>query len=308
MTALTAITAPLSPATAAAARGGATLPPAVRLPAQPLPGAAARPAPPSSPGLPGLPLLRHWRGAVLPLALLALWWGLTHFGWVNTRLIVPPGRVLDTALRQLTDPVFLEGVGLSVMRDLSGFAVGSLAGLALGVLMGVSRGADMALGPTFHTLRQISLFAWLPLLSSLLGYGELPKLVFIAFAVLYPVALGTFEGVRSVSRAHAEVARVHGFTRWQLLTRLILPAASPQIATGLHLGLIYAWVATIGAEFLLANWGNGLGNVVIKARASFNVELIVFGMLAIGLVGTLLNRVATRLEARALHWRPPVAP
>jgi sulfonate transport system permease protein len=246
----------------------------------------------------------HWRALVLPLALLALWWALTALGWVNTRLIVPPGRVLDTALRQLADPVFWQGVGLSVLRDLSGFALGSAAGLLLGVLMGVSRWADHALGPTFHTLRQISLFAWLPLLSSWLGYGELSKLVFISLSVLYPVALGTFEGVRSVSQAHAEVAKVYRFSRWQVFSRLILPAASPQIATGLHLGLIYAWVATIGSEFLLANWGNGLGNVVIKARASFNVELIVFGMLAIGGVGTVLNRVATRLEARALHWRP----
>ncbi|MET0348947.1 MAG: ABC transporter permease subunit, partial [Rhizobacter sp.] len=145
--------------------------------------------------------------------------------------------------------------------------------------------------------------AWLPLLSSWLGYGELGKLVFIALSALYPVALGTFEGVRQITASQAEVARVYGFNRRQLLFRLILPAASPQIATGLSLGLVYAWVATIGSEFLLANWGHGLGNIVIKGRAAFNVELIVFGMLVIGLVGTVLNRIAARVEARALHWR-----
>ena len=72
------------------------------------------------------------------------------------------------------------------------------------------------------------------------------------------------------------------------------------------LGLVYAWVATIGSEFLLANWGNGLGNIVIKGRAAFNVELIVFGMLAIGLVGVFFNKVAALLEAKALAWRGPV--
>jgi len=92
-------------------------------------------------------------------------------------------------------------------------------------------------------------------------------------------------------------ARVYGLTFRQRLTRLVLPAASPQIAAGLTLGLVYAWVATIGAEFLLANWGHGLGNLIIKARASFNVELIVVGMLAIGLIGTALNRAAARVEA-----------
>lgn len=249
-----------------------------------------------------LPALR-WRGAVLPLALLALWWLVTEAGWVNTRLIVPPAAVLRTGAQALQDPLFYQGVLFSLGRDLAGFTAGAVAGLALGVLMGVSRWADRAIGPTFHTLRQISLFAWLPLLSTWLGYGELSKLVFISLSALYPVALGTFEGVRSVSQAHAEVARVYRFTRLQVLTRLILPAAAPQIATGLTLGLVYAWVATIGSEFLLASWGHGLGNVIIKARAAFNVELIVFGMLAIGLVGALLNRVAALLEARALPWR-----
>ena len=259
---------------------------------------------PALPARPPAPAI-NWRGAVLPLALLFAWWAVTALGWVDTRLIVPPANVLHTAVKTLQDPVFLQGVLFSLGRDLSGFAAGSAAGLALGLAMGTSRWADRALGPSFHTLRQVSLFAWLPLLSSWLGYGELSKLVFIALSTLYPVALGTFEGVRGVSRAHAEVARVYRFTRLQMLWRLILPAAAPQIATGLTLGLIYAWVATIGSEFLLANWGNGLGNVVIKARATFNVELIVFGMLAIGLVGTALNRIAIRIEARVLHWRAP---
>lgn len=246
---------------------------------------------------------RDWRGAVLPLALVALWWLVTSQGWVNTRLIVPPANVIKAAANALSDSVFYQGVLFSVGRLLSGFLLGSLGGLLLGVLLGMSRQADLYIGPTFHTVRQISLFAWLPLLSSWLGYGELSKLVFISLSTLYPVVLGTFEGVRSVSKAHGEVARIYHFTRLQLLFRLSLPAASPQIATGLTLGLIYAWVATIGSEFLLANWGNGLGNIVIKGRATFNVELIIFGMLVIGAVGVFFNRIAARIEAHALRWR-----
>ena len=244
------------------------------------------------------------RGVVLPLALLALWWTLTANAWVDTRLIVPPGRVLHVAATTLADPLFWHGVLASLGRDVSGFAVGALCGVALGCLLGASHTAERLLGPSFHALRQISLFAWLPLLSSWLGYGEIAKLVFIALSTLYPVALGTVDGVRGVAREWGEVARVFRFTRTQWLFRLILPAAAPQIATGLTLGLVSAWVATIGSEFLLANWGNGLGNIIIKGRAAFNIELIVVGMLAVGVVGTLLNRIAARVEARVLRWQP----
>lgn len=243
------------------------------------------------------------RGWVPPLALLVVWWALTAAGWVNTKLIVPPGNVLHVAATTSGDGVFWQGVLFSVMRDVSGFAIGALGGVALGTLLGVSRWANRLIGPSFHTLRQVSLFAWLPLLSTWLGYGEPAKLVFIALSTLYPVALGAFEGVRGVTREHVEVARVYRFTRVQLLFRLILPAAAPQIATGLTLGLVSAWMATIGSEFLLANWGNGLGNIIIKGRSAFNVELIIVGMLAIGGVGTLLSRVAARLEAHALRWQ-----
>lgn len=246
---------------------------------------------------------RDWRGAVLPVLLLALWWTATERGWVNTRLIVPPSGVLTTGLATLQDADFHRGVLASLGRDLAGVLLGSIAGVALGTLIGVSRWAERIVGPSFHTLRQISLFAWLPLLSSWLGTGDLSKVVFIALSAFYPVVLGSFEGVRSVSRAQAEVARVYAFTRWQLLSRLILPAAAPQMLTGLRLGLIYAWIATIGAEFLLANYGHGLGNIVFKGRAGFNIELILVGMLAIGLIGYAFNRLADGVEARVLRWR-----
>ena len=84
---------------------------------------------------------------------------------------------------------------------------------------------------------------------------------------------------------------------------MILPGASPQIFVGLQLGLIFAWLATIGSEFLLANYGVGLGNLVIRGREQFNVPLILLGMLIIGAVGLLLNRALLYFEKRVLAWQ-----
>jgi sulfonate transport system permease protein len=248
---------------------------------------------------------RDLRGFVLPLALLVAWYVVTALQLVNTKLIVPPGAVLEAGWQVISSGQLAGGLKASLARDLAGFAAGSAAGILFGVVLGVSRWAERLVGPTFHTLKQISLFAWLPLLSTWLGTGEAAKILFIALSAFYPVALNTFEGVRSVTRAQVEVARVLGFNRLQLAWRLVLPAASPQIATGLHLALLYAWLATIGAEYLLGSASQGIGNVVIRGKATFHVELILVGMLLIGLVGMILNRLASQVEARVLHWRGP---
>ncbi|GGP22716.1 ABC transporter permease [Silvimonas iriomotensis] len=249
---------------------------------------------------------RDWRGLVFPLLFVALWQVAASVGWVNTRLIVSPWAVLQAGWQEITANGFAHALAASLARDLSGFVLGSLAGIAFGTLLGLSRWADRLLGPTFHTLRQISLFAWIPLISIWLGYTDQARVLFIAVAAFYPVVLSTHEGIRSVSQAQFEVARVYGFSRWQRLVRLVLPAASPQILTGLNLALIYAWLATIGAEFLLPSFdATGVGATVIRGRAAFRVDVIIVGMLVIGLTGYALNRLAQGLEARLLVWRGP---
>lgn len=256
--------------------------------------------------------MAHWkdklpaidpRGLALPVLLLLVWQTATAAGWVDTRIIVPPSAVLDAGWNWISSGHALEGIAASLFRDLSGFALGAAAGVAIGLFLGISRFADALFGPTFHTLKHISIFAWIPLLSAFFGRDDLAKIIFVAFATLYPVALATIEGVRAIAKSQYEVADIYGFTPRQALFRLILPAASPQIISGLHLGLIFAWLATMGAEFLLASTGEGLGMTVIRGRAAFRVDLILFGMLVIGSFGMLLNELATRAETRLLHWR-----
>ena len=245
------------------------------------------------------------RGLLLPALLLAAWQLVTGAGWVDTRIIVPPSAVVAAGWDWVSSGQALASIGASLFRDASGFVLGATAGIAIGLLLGASRFAETLFGPSFHTLKHISIFAWIPLLSAFFGRDDLAKIVFIAFAVLYPVALATIEGVRAIAPSQREVARVYGFTPRQALFRLILPAASPQIIAGLHLGLICAWLATMGAEFLLASTGEGLGMTVIRGRAAFRVDLIIFGMLIIGSFGMLLNTIANRTEKRLLHWRGP---
>ena len=250
---------------------------------------------------------RLWRGLVLPAVLLITWAVATTWHLVDTRIMVSPWQVVQTAWTETISGHVLLGLGYSISRNLTGFAIGGLLGILVGTLLGTSRLAEKLLGPTFNAVKQIALFAWIPLLSVWFGMGEPAKVALIALAVFYPVVVNTFEGIRSVSRDFIEVGRAFEFSRWQLYRRVILPSATPQIFTGLHLALIYSWLATVGAEYFLKA-GPGIGNIMIDGRERFRMDQVIFGVVIIGTVGFIYNRIATTIEGRLLRWRQRVQP
>jgi sulfonate transport system permease protein len=242
------------------------------------------------------------RGFVLPALLLLTWWAAVRFGWSTSPLLVSPAKMWHTAVEQVSSGQVFAALAASLRRDLIGFAIGATGGLVFGAALGASRLFEKLAGPSFHTLKQISLFAWIPLLSVWFGLGDAAKVAFLSLAAFFPVVLNTFEGIRGVPADLLEVARVLRFGRLQTWTRVILPAASPSIFAGIHLGLIYAWLATLGAEYLLVS-GQGIGNTMIDGREHFLMDLVLFGVIVVGAVGFTLNWIASRIEARALAWR-----
>jgi len=245
------------------------------------------------------PRLRGW---VLPLALLVVWWWAVQSGWSTSPLLVSPLAVWQRGVEQVSSGELWVALSASLWRNAWGFAIGASIGLVFGALLGWSRWFERLVGPSFHTLKQISLFAWIPMLSMWFGLGDAAKIAFIAMAAFFPVVLNTFEGLRSVPREYIEVARVYEFSVWQLMRRVIAPAAAPSIFTGIQLSLIYTWLATLGAEYLLAS-GKGIGNTLIDGREHFWMDLVLFGVVVIGLVGFVLNWLLTALEKRLLAWR-----
>jgi sulfonate transport system permease protein len=246
--------------------------------------------------------MKALRGWVLPVFLVVTWWAAVRFGWSSSPLLIAPEKVWQTAVEEFASGKLVAALSASLRRDLAGFAIGGSAGLLFGALLGTSKLAEKLLGPSFHTLKQISLFAWIPLLSVWFGLGDAAKVAFLSLAAFFPVVLNTFEGVRSVPADLLEVARVLRFSRAQTWRKVILPAASPSIFAGIHLGLIYAWLATLGGEYLLVS-GQGIGNTMVDGREHFRMDLVLFGVIVVGLVGFTLNWAASRIEARALAWR-----
>jgi sulfonate transport system permease protein len=242
------------------------------------------------------------RGLVIPGLIVVAWTAVTHGGLISGNLLVPIERIValpftDEAGRHLWPALFA-----SIVRLVFGFAIGATAGIALGVLMGASRMADRAAGPSFHALRQIALFAWIPLLTAWFGNGDMPKIVYVAMSAFFPAALNSYIGLRNISAQYFEVADVLRLSQLTRIKRLLLPGALPSIFVGLQIALITAWLGTVSSEYAMGN-GRGLGGFLLEGRGQFRMDVVVLGVVVLALVGYLINVGCNKLFRRLLVWQ-----
>lgn len=243
---------------------------------------------------------------IFPLCALLLWQWAANSGLWHSSLLVKPAVVWAQALELWQSGQLQRALLASLQRELSGFIIGSSIGLLLGLLLGLSTLFHRLVSPSFNTFKQISLFAWIPLISVWFGLGDTAKVVFLSLAALVPVAVYTADGMRTVPKSLLEVAQVYQYKPWQTLLYIILPASLPTIFTGFYLALIYSWLATIGAEYLLVS-GPGLGTILIEGSEHFRMDIVLIGMVIIGAVGAVLNASA-RLIENQLRRLVPVQP
>jgi len=242
------------------------------------------------------------RGAALPAALALLWLATVDTGLVNTPLLVPLRQILASPFADPDGRQIWIALAASLVRAAAGITLGASAGIALGVLLGLSRPLQRGVAPTLHALRQIALFAWIPLLTAWFGTGELAKVVFISLSAFFPAFLNTEQGVRAIGYAHWETAAVLKLSPWRTVTKMVLPAALPAILTGLEIALLTAWIGTVGSEYAIGV-GRGLGAFLVAARELFRMDLVLAGVAALALVGYACNRASRHVFSRLITWQ-----
>ena len=245
---------------------------------------------------------RILRPLVLPIALLAVWEILAHAGIARPAFLPSLEDVWARAVVEARDDDLAQNLAASLGRDLLGFVAGSSVGVLLGLVIGFSALVQRLLGPILLAQRQIALFAWVPLISMWFGGGEIGKIVFIALAAFQPSLVNTWQGVAGIPRAYRELADVLTFRWFDFAWLIALPGALPQIFSGLHASLIYAWTATVGAELLL-NIAPGIGGRMNEGQQLFHMDLLLLCILLLGAVGLVFNLLAGFLEHRLLRWR-----
>jgi NitT/TauT family transport system permease protein len=269
-------------------------------------GAVATPAPARVPAARAFPV---WLLA-FPVPVIGLIaWQLATAGKAFS-LIPPPTTVAVTLWDYLfggirNDPysgAFLANAIASIGRVYGGFFVAMIVALPLGLILGRSTFARGLIDPTLQFLRPIPVTAWLPLTMILFGLGPPATIALIALGTFFPMLLNTVGGVRMVEPRLIEAAEMLGTPKTAIFTRVILPAALPSIFTGIRIGLGLAWVLLVVGE--MTGVPTGLGANIMDARQLSRTDLVITGMIVIGVLGFLSDRIVMLIGRRALWWNP----
>lgn len=249
--------------------------------------------------------LRHYLSSaltfLLPFAvLLALWAVLVPALNVNPRLFPTLGSVVAAGLESIRDGTLPAHIGASLLRVFVGTVLALAAAIPLGVLMGVSPVVSTFLTPLFRFFSVLAGIAWIPIASLWFGYG-FGAITFVIFnAVFFIVTYNTLLGVSTIPLHVRNAAASLGAGRTAMLTEVLLPGALPNIVTGIRTGLGFAWRGLIAAEMIATNVG--LGYMLFVARDFYRTEVIVLGMIVIGVLWLLLDRLLLApLERRTIE-------
>lgn len=243
-----------------------------------------------------------FRGAVLPLVLLVLWYAVTALHWIDAALLPAPSAVWAELVQAVQKGELYENVLSSLLRNTSGFLIGGGLGALAGLALGLNHWADRIFSPTLNAVKHVAVFAWIPLMIMWFGNGEVSKVIFIALVVFYPVFFNTYDGVKNVPEKVKEVAQIFQLSRLQRFFKVILPAAAPSIFAGLNIALVFSWVATVGAEYFFVA-APGVVNPILDGQNLFQMEVVIYGMVIIGAVGLVFSKAAQYFENYNLRWR-----
>jgi NitT/TauT family transport system permease protein len=250
-------------------------------------------------------LMQKIKNALPSIALLALlialWW------WVvvaTDSLIFPtPAQVVTGTIELAADGTLWEHITASLFRVGTGFLLAVLVAVPMGLWMGRVDGAYRTLNPVFQIMRPISPIAWIPLAILWFGVGDVSPVFLIFIAAVFPMIVQTASGVHTIERRYLHAAQNFGVSRGTLFRRVIVPAVLPEIVVGMRIGLGVAWLVVVAAEMIALH--SGLGYLIIDSRNAGNrYDLVIAGMIIIGLIGLLLDGLMRLLEGlKSVRWR-----
>ena len=246
---------------------------------------------------------RFWR-AVRAVGMLALFfsaWGLA-VRISHSDLFPTPVNVVRGIIELFQKGLLLKYIVASLFRVTWGFTLAVLVGVPLGLILGWYTRLFQAFNPIIQILRPISPIAWIPVAILWFGVSDAAPIFLIFLASVFPITVSAIAAVQNMQPVYLRAAQNFGLSRSELFRRVIFRASLPQIITGIRIALGVAWLVVVAAEMIAVN--SGLGYLIIDARnAGKRYDLVVAGMLLIGMIGLTLDTLARRVESlESVRW------
>jgi ABC-type nitrate/sulfonate/bicarbonate transport system permease component len=232
--------------------------------------------------------------------ILLLWELCGRLGFLNPLFFPVPSLIAIAFFTMIGDGEIQANLSITLFRVFAGFLIGTIPGIAIGLVMGASEKIRLLLDPVVAATYPVPKLAIFPLLMIIFGIGELSKIVAIAIGCFFLVLINSMAGVRNINKVYFEVAKNYGADKWQLFTRVILPASLPMIFTGIRLALGTSLIVVVGVEFVSANYG--VGALIWNAWETFEIEKLYVGIFLCAILGILFTVILKWVEKRITPW------
>jgi len=243
---------------------------------------------------------------VTVIALLTLWWVATHAGWIRDLFLPTPERIITSFSDAWKGDIqggrpLYEHFGWSMFRVFFAFALACVTAIPVGIAMGVSRIARGIFDPPVEFYRPLPPLAYLPLIVIWFGIEETAKVVLIYLACFAPLAMAARAGVKSVMIEQINAAYSLGASKWQVIRHVIIPAALPEIFTGMRIAIGFGWTTLVAAEMVAAT--AGLGQMVLNASNFLRTDVVIMGIFVIGIVAYMFDLMMRYIERAVVPWK-----
>ena len=238
---------------------------------------------------------------LFPIAAVAVWAVCSQMRLFPPGSVPSPMEVAQGFREELVRDRLGDDLVASLFRVFTGFLIAVLAGLPLGLAMGLRLRMRDALLPTVNFFRNLSPLAWIPFAILWFGIGDVPAIFLIFMTTFFPVIVATAAAVAGIPKVYFRLANDHGLKGGELLWQVTLPAIMPQVITTLRVTAGLSWVVVVAAEMIAGR--DGLGFLIWDARNALRPDLLVVGMIVIGLIGVAMDRVVMQLtRIPSVRW------
>lgn len=239
-------------------------------------------------------------GAASVAVVIGAYWLYTISPGANQVITPPPPKIVEAFLTAISNGTLFVHIGMSLFRVLVGFAIGATLAVLIGCTAGWFRTAGYILDPLIDAIRPIPALAYIPLVIVWIGIDEPARIMIIILAVFKPTVVNTRQGMKEVPRIYVEAAEALGTSKIATFWRVALPNAVPFIMAGMRTGLSTGFLALVAAELIASS--NGLGFLISNAGQNLRIDIVLMGIVVIGIVATILDTIAVRVQNHLTRW------